>query len=303
MKNRKKILGLVAGLILLPTCAFAAFRAAIPGLDFYLSSMDLATNVTGILAIANGGTSADSAQGAINALTQAAGAGNEYVLTKDTASGNAIFKAAAAGLFTNSAGTTYLTTTADLLVHGASTAITNAFHSIVGNADLIQLAVKGHSTQTQNIFAVLKSDNTVLFSINNSGQAAAGGTTPKIGSNTASTALLISTAYAPTVSTLTDGATVALDASLGNDFKLSAGGNRTILAPTNATAGQVIVIRHSASGADRTLTLTTGSSGAFRFGTDITALTATSSGKTDYISAKYNSTDSRWDVLGVKKGY
>jgi hypothetical protein len=102
---------------------------------------------------------------------------------------------------------------------------------------------------------------------------------------------------------LTDGATVDLDASLGSVFTLSAGGNRTILAPTNATNGQKIIIRHLASGADRTLSLTTGSAGAFRFGTDITALTATTSAKTDYIGCVYNGADSRWDVVAVSKGF
>lgn len=105
------------------------------------------------------------------------------------------------------------------------------------------------------------------------------------------------------VSDLSDGATVALDASLGNVFRLTAAGNRTILAPTNAVAGQKIIIRHKASGADRTLTLTTGSAGAFRFGTDITALTATTSAKTDYIGCVYDATDERWDVVGYVKGY
>jgi hypothetical protein len=102
---------------------------------------------------------------------------------------------------------------------------------------------------------------------------------------------------------LTDGANVAIDASLGSVFTLTAGGNRTILAPTNATSGQKIIIRHLASGADRTLSLTTGSAGAFRFGTDITALTATTSAKTDYIGCVYNAADSRWDVVAVSKGF
>lgn len=105
------------------------------------------------------------------------------------------------------------------------------------------------------------------------------------------------------VATLTDGATVALDASLGNHFRLSAGGNRTILAPTNATSRQKIIIEHVASGGARTLSLTTGSAGAFRFGTDVTALTETTSGKTDYIGCIYNSDDSRWDVVAYVKGY
>jgi hypothetical protein len=50
------------------------------------------------VAIADGGTGASTAQAAIDALTAVSGATNEHVLTKDTASGNAIFKVSAAGV-------------------------------------------------------------------------------------------------------------------------------------------------------------------------------------------------------------
>ena len=52
-------------------------------------------SITGItdLAIADGGTGQSTAQLAINALTAVSAATNEHVLTKDTATGNAIFKA------------------------------------------------------------------------------------------------------------------------------------------------------------------------------------------------------------------
>ena len=49
------------------------------------------------VAIADGGTGQSTAQAAIDALTNVAAATNEYVLTKDTATGNAIFKAGASG--------------------------------------------------------------------------------------------------------------------------------------------------------------------------------------------------------------
>jgi hypothetical protein len=49
------------------------------------------------VAIADGGTGQSTAQLAINALSQVAAATNEYVLTKDTGTGNAIFKVAAGG--------------------------------------------------------------------------------------------------------------------------------------------------------------------------------------------------------------
>lgn len=52
---------------------------------------------TDILGLANGGTNAATAQAAINNLTNVSAATNEHVLTKDTATGNASFKAAAGG--------------------------------------------------------------------------------------------------------------------------------------------------------------------------------------------------------------
>lgn len=105
-----------------------------------------------------------------------------------------------------------------------------------------------------------------------------------------------------TVVVLTDGATPALDASLGNIFTLTAAGDRTIAVPTNATSGKKIIIRHTASGGARTLALNSGA-GGFGFGSDITALTATASGKTDYIGCIYNAATSTWSVAGVVKGY
>lgn len=107
---------------------------------------------------------------------------------------------------------------------------------------------------------------------------------------------------APVVFALTDGATPALDASLGTVFTLVAAGNRTIAVPSNATDGQKIIIRHQASGGARTLALNSGA-GGFRFGTDITALSSTTSAKWDYIGCVYNGTDSKWDVVAYVKGF
>jgi hypothetical protein len=48
--------------------------------------------------IADGGTGQSTAQTAINALTAVSGATNEHVLTKDTVTGNAIFKVSGSGI-------------------------------------------------------------------------------------------------------------------------------------------------------------------------------------------------------------
>lgn len=61
------------------------------------NAIDLATDITGALPIANGGSGQTSQQAAIDALTAVSGATDEYVLTKDTASGNAVWKAATGG--------------------------------------------------------------------------------------------------------------------------------------------------------------------------------------------------------------
>lgn len=108
-----------------------------------------------------------------------------------------------------------------------------------------------------------------------------------------------------TVTALTpSGTNVPLDASLGTVFTITNSGNPlTVLAPTNPVNGQRILIKHTASGADRTLSLTTGSSGSFAFGTDFTGLTVTASGKSDYIGCVYDSSASRWHVIGYAKGY
>ncbi len=101
---------------------------------------------------------------------------------------------------------------------------------------------------------------------------------------------------------LADTATPELDASLGNVFRLEATADRVIAVPSNPRPGQKIVIQHYASGGARTLGLNTGA-GGFRFGVDVTGLTATASGKTDYIGAIFNAEDNFWDVVAYAKGY
>lgn len=101
---------------------------------------------------------------------------------------------------------------------------------------------------------------------------------------------------------LTDGATPALDASLGDTFVLAAGGNRTIGIPSNPVNGKRIVIIHYASGAARTLALNSGT-GGFIFGSDVAALTETESGKRDVIGAIYYTTMNKWLVVGYAKSF
>lgn len=63
------------------------------GQDLIRALIDLTSHVTGTLPVTNGGTGQTTAQAAINALTAVSGATNEHVLTKDTGTGNAVWKA------------------------------------------------------------------------------------------------------------------------------------------------------------------------------------------------------------------
>ncbi|AYD81622.1 minor tail protein [Streptomyces phage Kromp] len=104
------------------------------------------------------------------------------------------------------------------------------------------------------------------------------------------------------VISLTDGATIATDASRGRHFKVTIAGNRTLSVPTNPVDGQRVIWEVVASGGARTLSLA-GGAGGFVFGSDITALSATVSGKTDYIGAVYSATANAWRVIAYTKGY
>lgn len=101
---------------------------------------------------------------------------------------------------------------------------------------------------------------------------------------------------------LIDSASVSLDAALGNTFYLNAEGDRTLEAPLNPVDGQKIVIRHLAASAARTLSLSS-SAGGFRFGSDITSITQTASGTSDYIGCIYNGSVNFWDVVAYAKGF
>jgi len=100
---------------------------------------------------------------------------------------------------------------------------------------------------------------------------------------------------------IVDGVNIATDASLGNIFTVTLAGNRTLDNPTNPSNGQKAIwrIKQDATGS-RTLAF----GAAFRFGTDITGITlTTTASKTDYIGAVYNGTDSKWDIIAFVKGY
>ena len=105
----------------------------------------------------------------------------------------------------------------------------------------------------------------------------------------------------PSVVALTDAATITVDASLGNQFTVTLGGNRTLANPTNASNGQLMLfrIKQDATGG-RTLTL--GSNYVLGASINSTALTATPN-IVDYMLVTYDSVRGKFDVLAFSDAY
>lgn len=108
---------------------------------------------------------------------------------------------------------------------------------------------------------------------------------------------------APKVAVLTDAATIAVDASLGNDFRVTLAGNRTIAAPSNPSDGQSVTfeIIQDATGS-RTLTWASGT-GGFAFGAGVAPALSTAAGVTDIAAFRYSSAKGEWLYLGSGLGF
>ncbi|MEN6621508.1 MAG: hypothetical protein ABFD50_08175 [Smithella sp.] len=100
---------------------------------------------------------------------------------------------------------------------------------------------------------------------------------------------------------LTDAATIAVNAALGNRFSFTfVSNNRTMGNPTNAVNGAQIIFRIKQNAGSNTITW--GSD--YRFSTSLPSPTlSTGAGKVDYIGFEYNSADSKWDCLAQNIGF
>jgi hypothetical protein len=107
-------------------------------------------------------------------------------------------------------------------------------------------------------------------------------------------------ALAPLVTTLTDAATIAVDASLGNDFEVTLGGNRTMGPPANPTNHQTIVFVIIQDGTgNRTLTW----DAKYSFGIGVAPTLTTTAGGADVIAFKYVSAKNEWLFMGSSTGF
>lgn len=106
---------------------------------------------------------------------------------------------------------------------------------------------------------------------------------------------------APAVVLLTDAPTIVLDASLGNDFRMTIVGSRTVGNPANPVDGQKITIQVTQGGTGgSSLTWSNG----FEFGTGLPQPTlSTASGDTDLLGFIYNEAKGKWLCVAFVPGY
>ena len=108
-------------------------------------------------------------------------------------------------------------------------------------------------------------------------------------------------AVAPTVISLIDAATIALDASLGNDFRVTLGGNHIVGTPSNQTDGQQIVLQVT-QGTGGPYTITWGS--GYEFSSSLPQPTlSTTAGQTDVLGFVYNAGIGSWLLTTFVKGF
>jgi hypothetical protein len=165
-----------------------------------------------------------------------------------------------------------------------------------GNDSRITGAVQASTVDAKGDLLAGTADNTIArLAVGSNGQflVADSGATPGV-------------KWSDGVAALTDGANIATDASAGEIFTVTLGGNRTFDAPTNARDGmrRTWRIRQDATGG-RTITLASGT-GGFVLGSLIPNVTPnTAANKVAYMTALYDSGytgGARWCVLSFEPG-
>lgn len=108
-------------------------------------------------------------------------------------------------------------------------------------------------------------------------------------------------ALAPAVVHLTDAATIAVDASLGNDFRVTIGGNRTMGTPSNPENGEQIIFQITqGTGAPNTITWASG----YEFSAGLPQPTlSTTAGQTDLLGFVYNASIGTWLLAAFVNGF
>jgi hypothetical protein len=105
---------------------------------------------------------------------------------------------------------------------------------------------------------------------------------------------------APAVVGLTDAATIAVDAALGNDFRVTIKGSRIMAGPTQGTDGQRITFQIT-QGSGGNFLVTWGS--LYSFGAAGSPKLSAAAGKTDLIGFVFNASLNKWLCAGYALGF
>lgn len=105
---------------------------------------------------------------------------------------------------------------------------------------------------------------------------------------------------APAVVGLADTATIAVNAALGNDFRVTIAGNRAIANPTGAVDGQRITLQVT-QGSGGSFSLTWGSQ--YLFGAAGAPVLSAAGGATDVLGFIYNAALASWLCVGSALGF
>jgi hypothetical protein len=108
-------------------------------------------------------------------------------------------------------------------------------------------------------------------------------------------------AVAPAVVALADAATITVDASQGNDFRVTLGANRTMGTPANPANGQQIIFQITqGSAGSSAITWDTG----YEFSTGLPQPTLSSTaGQTDLLGFIYNAAKGKWLLAAFVNGF
>ena len=108
-------------------------------------------------------------------------------------------------------------------------------------------------------------------------------------------------AIAPAVVVLTDAATISVDASLGNDFRVTLGASRTMSNPANPSDGQQIIFQIT-QGSGGSAAITWGT--AYEFSTGLPQPTlSTTAGQLDLLGFIYDAVRRTWLLAAFVNGF